>query len=94
MNPDTKLLASLGLAGALIGLGQLLASGDKITLRVVLARSILSGALGLSVAAASLLFPTLGYATSVGLACVIASLGTSALERLFQRFLGGANGGQ
>lgn len=87
MTPETKLLASLGLAGALIGIGQLLASGDKITLRVILARSIVSGALGLSVAAASLLWPEISYSASVGLSCVIASLGTSAVERLFQRFI-------
>lgn len=87
MDNDTKLLASLGLVGAALGLGQLLASGDKITARVVLARAICSGGLGLCSAAATLIFPTLTFTASVGLACVLASLGTSAIERLFQKFL-------
>lgn len=87
MNQDTKLLATLGLIGAFIGIGQLLASGDKITARVAVSRAILSGALGLCAAASTLVFPELTFTASVGLACVIASLGTSALERLFQKFL-------
>jgi len=87
MDNDTKLLASLGLTAAFIGIGQLLASGEKITVRVVFARSILSGALGLSVAAMNIVLPDISFAASVGLACVLASLGTSALERLFQKVI-------
>jgi hypothetical protein len=34
--------------------------------------------------------PDLTFAGQIGLAAALASLGTSALERLFQRWLGGA----
>ena len=92
LSNDTKLLASLGLTGAIIGISKVLASGDKVSIRVAISRSILSGALGLCSAFAVVIFPTLSFPAHVGLAAALASLGTSALERLFQRVIGGGDG--
>ena len=94
MDNDTKLLASLGITGAIIGLGQTLASTQPTTWKVAVARSITTAALSMSAAFAVVLFPTLSLPAHVGLACALASLGTSVLERLFQKILGGSSGGQ
>lgn len=82
---DTSLLLALGAAGMLVGMGQLLAKGEKITARLLIARAILSGALGVCAAAVTIVVPGISFAAHVGLACVLSSLGTSAVERLFQR---------
>lgn len=91
MNDNTdvaRLLAQLGLLGAIIGLGQLLASKEVLTLRIVIGRALSSA--GLAAAAASVLtwLPELPLAAVLGLAAALASLGTSGLEKLLQRFMG------
>ncbi|WP_185754461.1 hypothetical protein [Luteibacter sp. 9135] len=70
-----------------MGIGKLLASTEKITARVVMARAIISGALGLCAAAAYLMFPSISTNATIGVACVLSSLGSSAVERLFQKWL-------
>ena len=85
MNPETKLLATLGISGALIGLAQILSSDNKVTWRIGITRAVLSGALGISAAAAGIFVENLSFPAQVGLACILSSLGTSALEKLLQR---------
>jgi hypothetical protein len=87
MNPETKLAVTLATLGAVVGIGKLLASTEKITARVVMARAIISGALGLCAAAASLMFPDISQNATIGVACVLSSLGSSAVERIFQKWL-------
>ena len=84
---DGGILASLGGMGALIGLGQLLLSEEKITLRKAAGRAIVTA--GISTAAAAVLtyFPQLPFPALVGVAALIASLGTTGLERLVARVL-------
>lgn len=91
MNLDetSKNALTLAMVGALVGIGTLLASTERLTWRVVIGRAISSGALGMSAAALLSFMPTLPFAAQLGLAAVLASLGTSALERLFQRVIGG-----
>lgn len=84
----TKGVLWLTLIGAGIGLGQLLASQEPITKRLVIGRAISSGALGMAAAAVLSFMPELPFAAQMGLAATIASLGTSALERVFQRVIG------
>jgi len=76
-------------AGLLTGLGHLLASERPITARVALGRMISSGTLGVAAGAALTWVPDMPLSASVGLSCALVSLGTSGLERLFTRFLGG-----
>lgn len=85
----TKGVVWLALLGSMVGLGQLLLTKDPITTRVVIGRAICSGALGASAAAVIAFIPTLPFAAQLGIAATIASLGTSALEKLFQKIVGG-----
>jgi hypothetical protein len=94
MENETKLIAIPLLFGAAIGFAQVLAKGKPFDWRLAVARSILNGALGVGSAFALVIFPTMSLPAVVGLACILASLGTSAIERLFQRVLGGTSGGQ
>ena len=79
----------LALMGAGIGLGQLLASKDTLTVRLVIGRAVSSGALGMAAAAVISVMPEIPFAAQMGLAAVSASLGTSFLEKMVQRILGG-----
>ncbi|THF64463.1 hypothetical protein E6O51_03070 [Pseudothauera rhizosphaerae] len=75
--------------GAFIGLGQLLASQERITARIIVGRCISTA--GIATAAGSVLVfvPSLSPVGQIGIAAALASLGTSGLERLFQRIVGG-----
>lgn len=79
--------ATLALIGVVIGLGQLLASAEKLTIRIVIGRALSS--VGLAVSAATILvwIPDLSIYAQCGLAALIASLGTSGLERMLQRVI-------
>ncbi|MBB6185771.1 hypothetical protein [Rhodanobacter sp. MP7CTX1] len=92
MDNDTKLLATLGITGAVIGLGKTLASSGPSNWKIALARCITTAGLSMSAALAVVIFPTLSFPAHVGLAAALASLGTTALESLFARFLGGGSG--
>ena len=90
INEDaTKGVLWLAVLGSLVGLGQLLLSKDVLTPRIIVGRAICSGALGMAAAAIISFIPTASFAAQLGLAAVIASLGTSALERIVQRITGG-----
>lgn len=83
MQEDTKLLTTLGVAGVIIGVAKLLASDAPIQMRQAVGRCILHGALGVAAASVVAFIPNLSFAGQVGLACVFASLGASALEKMF-----------
>ncbi len=82
-----KLLAALAAAGVLIGVGKLLASDEPVKLRQAIGRAILNGALGVAAGAIVLLFPGIGLVPQIAVACILASLGVSTLEVLFNRVL-------
>lgn len=86
----TKGVLWLALLGSMIGLGQLLLTKDPITTRVVIGRAICSGALGMAAAGVLSFIPSLPYPALMGLAATFASLGTSVLEKLVQRIIGGS----
>jgi CHASE2 domain-containing sensor protein len=88
IDESTKGVFWLAAVGAAVGLGQLLASSEKLTKRIVFGRAIVSAGIGASSAAALVLWPELPMAAQLGIAAALASLGTSALERLFQRVVG------
>lgn len=93
MKDESHLLGTIAVIGAVLGLGQLLASGDKLTFRVIFGRAIVSGGLGLCAGSASIFLPEMSLVAYVGLCCVLVSLGTSAIERVFQRVVTGGKGG-
>lgn len=74
--------------GLLIGLGQILNSNEKITTRLVIGRAMSSTGLSLVAGLMLIQLPNLGLIPLIGLSALIASLGTSALERLLQHVLG------
>lgn len=85
----TESVGYLGLAGLLVGIGQLLASTEPLTKRIVIGRALSSIGLGASAAIPLAWLPDMPFAAQLGLACGIASLGTSGLERMVQRIFGG-----
>lgn len=82
-----KAVGTLALVGLVVGLGQLLASTEKLTFRIVIGRALSSAGIGASSAAFLALIPNLPYVAQLGMAAALASLGTSALERIIQRLL-------
>jgi hypothetical protein len=81
-----KLLAGLAITGAVLGLGKLLASSEKLTARLIIGRAIVSG--GLAVGAGSLLafIDGLHVIALCGFAAVIAVLGEQFVERLINSY--------
>lgn len=81
-----------GLIGVLTGLGQLLTSKERLTWRIVIGRCLSSAGLGMAAGAVLLIFPGVPLVAQMGVAAALASLGTSAIERIIQRALVGAKG--
>jgi len=75
--------------GVCIGLGQLLASGEVLTLRIIIGRSLSTGGIAMAAGAVLVWVPDLPMVGQIGVAAALASLGTSGLERLFQRVIQG-----
>jgi hypothetical protein len=78
---------ALGLVGLIIGIGQLLASTERLTMRIVVGRALSSAGLGASSAAILVWVPGLPVTAQFGIAALIASLGTSGLEKVLQRVI-------
>lgn len=87
MQEEAKLVGALAGAGVLVGIAKMLTSDEPLKARQVLGRAILSGATGLAAGAAVIFIPGLAFVPQVALACVLASLGTSAIESLFNRIV-------
>lgn len=87
-NSATQVAGTLGFVGLLVGIGQLFASTERLTLRIVVGRALSSAGLGTASSALLILIPDLPLPALLGCAALIASLGTSALERGFQKWLG------
>lgn len=83
-----QVLGMMGLVGVLTALGQLLASNERLTPRIILGRALSS--IGLSVSAGALLlwFAEPHPLALIGVSAGLASLGTSFLERFLQKKLG------
>lgn len=75
--------------GIIIGVGQLLASQEVLTPRIIVGRALSTGGLGMVAGLAVVWIPDVPLVAQIGLAAAIASLGTSGLERVFQRVIGG-----
>lgn len=75
------------LVGISIGIGQLMASNERITLRLLLGRALSTGGLAMAAGVALIWVPELPMVGQIGVAAGLASLGTSGLERTFQRAL-------
>jgi hypothetical protein len=82
------LVAILAGVGAAVGIGQLLASGEKITGRLLAGRTITSAALGACATIPLAWMPTMPFAAQLGLACALVTLGVAGIEKIATRFMG------
>lgn len=80
------------LVGISIGLGQLLASGEALTARIIVGRALSTGGIAMAAGAVLVWVPDVPMLGQIGVAAALASLGTSGLERLFQRLIAGRAG--
>lgn len=74
--------------GILTSLGQLMASKEVLTWRIVIGRCLSSAGIAMAAGVLLLAFPAMPPLAQIGAAAALASLGTSGLERLIQRGLG------
>jgi len=84
---ETQGVMSLIAVGAMVGLGHLLASKEVLKTRIIIGRMLSSAGLGAAAAFILAFVPDLPLSAQFGLAAALASLGTSGLERLFQRWI-------
>lgn len=77
------------LVGIAIGIGQLLASQEILTWRIVIGRALSTGGIAMASGAVLVWVPELPLIGQIGVAAALASLGTSGLERMFQRVIQG-----
>ena len=84
-----------GVIGTLTGLGQLLASKEQLTARIVIGRCLSTAGIAMAAGIVLLAFPGIHPLAQIGVAAAMASLGTSGIERLIQRVIGidRSNGG-
>lgn len=75
--------------GLVIGMGQLLASGEVLTWRISIGRSLSTSGIAMAAGAVLVWVPELPLLGQLGVAAGLASLGTSGLEKLFQRMVQG-----
>lgn len=80
---------TFSIVGVSIGIGQLLVSGEVLTVRIIVGRAMSTGGIAMAAGAVLIWVPDLPMIAQIGVAAALASLGTSGLERLFQRLLQG-----
>lgn len=78
--------------GIVTALGQLMASKEVLTKRIVIGRCLSTAGIAMASGIILLAFPSVPPIAQIGAAAALASLGTSGLERVIQRALG--QGGQ
>ena len=75
------------MVGIIIGLGQLFTGNERLTLRLLLGRSLSTGGLAMAAGVILVWVPELSLSGQIGVAAMLASMGTSGLERVFQRVI-------
>lgn len=80
-------VALFALVGIVIGIGQLLASQEVLTPRIIIGRALSTSGIAMAAGSALVWIPDLPLLGQLGIAAALASLGTSGLERIFQRML-------
>ena len=85
------ILAVTGM-GALIGIGQLLDSDERLTWKIVVGRAMVSGGLAACAPLILVWLPQLPATVEFAFAALLASLGTSGLQLLVAKVLGGGRG--
>lgn len=83
-----QILSAMSMVGIITALGQLLASEEKLTCRIIIGRTLSSVGLAISSGAIMLWFTDPHPLALIGISAGVASLGTSFLEKIIQKKLG------
>lgn len=83
-----ELLSAMSMMGLITAFGQLLASEEKLTWRIIIGRTLSSVGLAISSGAILLWFSNPHPLALIGVSAGAASLGTSFLEKIIQKKLG------
>ncbi len=83
-----QLLSAMSVIGLITALGQLLASEERLTYRIIIGRTLSSVGIAISSGAILLWFDNTHPLALIGVSAGAASLGTSFLEKLIQKKLG------
>lgn len=84
---EESILYALFAAGAFVGLGKLLASDEKMTVRKAVGHGIVSGGLGVAASLILIPLPEVPLPVLFGAACALASMGASTLTAMVQRYI-------
>lgn len=84
---EIELALVFWLIGATIGIGQHLLSPDSFSWRIVIGRALSTGGLAVVAGTVLVMHPTMSPLSQMGIAAGIASLGTTALEAAFMRYV-------
>jgi len=87
MPSEIRLAGTLAGVGVIVAFAKMLVSAEPLTWRVVVGRAILSGALGLAAGAIVIFVPEVTFIGQVALACILTSLGESALTPWLNRIV-------
>ena len=88
-NIDTAFFAWSSILGALIGLGQILDSAEKLSWRIVVGRALVSAGLASMAPVLLVWLPQMPRMAEFAFAALLASIGTSGLQMLVRRLLTG-----
>ena len=88
-NIDTAFFAWSSILGALIGLGQILDSAEKLSWRIVVGRALVSAGLASMAPVLLVWLPQMPRMAEFAFAALLASMGTSGLQMLIRRVLTG-----
>ena len=88
-NIDTAFFAWSSILGALIGLGQILDSAEKLSWRIVVGRALVSAGLASMAPVLLVWLPQMPRMAEFAFAALLASMGTSGLQMLVRRLLTG-----
>ena len=83
-----ELLSAMSMVGLITALGQLLASEERLTYRIIIGRTLSSVGIAISSGAILLWFANPHPLALIGVSAGAASLGTSFLEKIIQKKLG------
>ena len=88
-NIDTAFFAWSSILGALIGLGQILDSAEKLSWRIVVGRALVSAGLASMAPVLLVWLPQMPRMAEFAFAALLASMGTSGLQMLVRKVLTG-----
>lgn len=88
-NNQYSTLGYAALIGIFLAIGRMLAAGEKITAKMAIGRAVVNAGFALAGFAILTFVPSLGLEGKIGVASLMASLGTTGVEMMAKRVIGG-----